>query len=81
MKIISNFFLLKFVRKASSKLNWFAYLFSDLAKLPSSMHAWMNFIMNYLAKWKDNKMTYKQFHQKLDNNIVSLLEEMYRTSK
>ena len=65
-KIISNFFLLKFVKKASSKLNWFAYLLSDSATLPSSMDE----LYHELLKWKDNKMTYKQFRQKLDQYSV-----------
>ena len=65
-KIISNFFLLKFVRKASSKLNWFAYLFNDSAKVPSSKDD----LYHELLKWKDNKMTYKRFRQKLDQYSI-----------
>jgi hypothetical protein len=65
-KIISDYFLLKFVRKASSKLYWFANLFSDSAKLPSSKDD----LYHELLKWKDNKMTYKQFRQKLDQYSV-----------
>ena len=65
-KIISNFFILKFVKKASSKLNWFAYLFSDSANVPSSKDD----LYHELLKWKDNKMTYKQFRQKLDQYSI-----------
>jgi ankyrin repeat protein/signal recognition particle receptor subunit beta len=62
-KIISDSFLLEF---ASRKLNWFAKLFSDSAKIPSSKDD----LYYELLKWKDNKMTYKQFRQKLDQYSV-----------
>jgi hypothetical protein len=65
-KIISDYFLLKFVRKASSKLNWFANLFNESAEIPSSKDD----LYHELFKWKDNKMTYKQLRQKLDQYSV-----------
>jgi hypothetical protein len=65
-KIISDYFLLKFVRKASSKLYWFANLFNESAELPSSKDG----LFHELLKWKNNKMTYKQFCQKLDQYRV-----------
>jgi hypothetical protein len=65
-KIISDYFLLKFIRKASSKFNWFANLFNDSTEIPYSKDD----LYHELCKWKDNKMTYKQFRQKMDQYSV-----------
>jgi hypothetical protein len=65
-KMISDYFLLKFVRKASGKLNWFANLFNESAEIPSSKDD----LYHELFKWKDNKMTYKQLCQKLDQYSI-----------
>jgi ankyrin repeat protein/signal recognition particle receptor subunit beta len=65
-KIMSDNFILKFVRNVSSKLNWFAKLFRDSAKVPGSKDD----LYHELLTWKDNKMTYKAFRQKLDKYSV-----------
>ena len=65
-KIISDCFLLKFVRKASDKLNWFFKLFNDSAKIPSSRDD----LYHELLKWRDDEMTYKQLRQKMDQYSV-----------
>jgi hypothetical protein len=62
-QIISDKFLLEF---ASRKLNWFANLISDSAKIPISEDD----LYRELLKWKDNKMTYKHFRQELDKYSV-----------
>ena len=62
-KIISDNFLLEF---ASSKLNWFASLISDSAKIPISDDD----LYHELLKWKENKRTYKHFRQELDKYSV-----------
>ena len=65
-KIISDDLLLKFVRKASDKLNWFAKVFNDTAKIPSSRDD----LYHELHKLRDDKMTYKQLRLKLDQYSV-----------
>jgi hypothetical protein len=62
-KMISDNFLLEF---ASRKLNWFANLISDSAKIPISEDD----LYRELLKWKDNRMTYKHFRQELDKYSV-----------
>ena len=59
-------FLSKFVRRAPSKLNWFAKVFNNLANIPSSKDD----LFHELLKWTDNQMTFKHFHQKLDQHSV-----------
>ena len=80
-KIISDNFLSKFMKKAAYKLNWFAKLFNDSAKLPSSRDD----LYHELLKWRNDKVTYKQLCQKLDkssvfagrNILVSVTTTMY----
>ena len=65
-KIISDDFLSKFVRRASSKLKWFAKVFNNLANIPSTKDD----LFHELLKWRDNQMTFKHFRQKLDQYSV-----------
>ena len=66
-KLISDKFLSNFVRKASNKLNWFAKIFNDSANIPSCSR---DDLFHELIKWRDNKMTYKDFRQQLDQYSV-----------
>jgi hypothetical protein len=65
-KVISDTFLSRFVKKSSSKLNWFINIFNDSASVSSSKDD-----LSYeLIKWRDNKKTYKDFRLKLDQYSV-----------
>ena len=63
---ISDNFLSKLVKKASDKLNWFARLFNNSAKIPSSKDD----LYHELLQWRGDKMTYKDLRQIMDQYSV-----------
>jgi ankyrin repeat protein len=65
-KIFSDTFLSKFVKKSSSKPNWFVKIVSDSASVPSNKDD----LSHELIKWRDNKKTYKEFRHSLDQYSV-----------
>ena len=66
-KIISDNFLSKFVKKASSsKLNWFTKIFSDSGDIPINKDD----LFHKLLKRRGSEMTYKYLRQKLDQYSV-----------
>jgi ankyrin repeat protein len=65
-KIFSDTFLSRFVKKSSSKPNWFVKIFIESASVPSNKED----LSRELIKWRDNKKTYKEFRHKLDEYSV-----------
>ena len=66
-KIISDNFLSKFVKKASSsKLNWFTKIFSDSGDIPINKDD----LFHKLLKRRGSEMMYKYLRQKLDQYSV-----------